>query len=183
MIPNPRELLINKETPWNDDGPSLPIEYARISRGNRLTLVLYDKAEPISTLWSIMLTNKLDVAKENLRIREGMNSTRQIGFVDLVRDQHSDFSDTKDIAAVTEWARSKSIDAVIWTGLKSNFESKLYEIYGGQRRPVNIENINWFLNKLSSKEFNNVKDYILSTPKSTITGLRMSIESVINNFD
>ena len=48
---------------WNGDGPSLPIEYRRISRDGRITLVLYPNAEEVKTLWAHADYEKLGETK------------------------------------------------------------------------------------------------------------------------
>lgn len=65
---DPRDLAITGE--WIFDGPMLPVEFARISGGKRITLVIKNGFEPVNTLYVISSLQDLDEAGENLRRRE-----------------------------------------------------------------------------------------------------------------
>lgn len=179
LIPNPRELAIQPNKNWFQDGPMLPIEYARISNGKRLTLVIHKGSKPVRTLWSLMTIADLKQAKENLRSREGMLSTKQIGFVDILNSLNDGFSDKEVVEAIKEWATLKELDAVIWTGLKSNFKDKITKLFGESGRELSIENVKWFFGKLSDEEYESAKNYVLSSPESTSTELRTEIEDLL----
>lgn len=179
LIPDPRDLAIKKDKKWNSDGPLLPIEFARISGNKRLTLVVNDGSNPIVTLWTEMKISNLEKAKENLRLREGMYSTKNIGFVDILEDKHSIFSNKEDIKNIKIWCKSKNFDAVIWTGLKGNFSEKIFKLFNVER-DYDIENIIWYFNQLNEDEYDSAKAYILDTPKSTKTDLRKDIEKIFS---
>jgi hypothetical protein len=49
LIWNPKDLPVED---WHGDGPALPVEFARISRGGRLTLVVADSAAQLPVLWT-----------------------------------------------------------------------------------------------------------------------------------
>jgi hypothetical protein len=66
------ELLLSSE--WQRDGPSLPIEFARVSQDGRLTLVIVPGFLPQKTLWALSGCKTMTDAKENLRKREGTKS-------------------------------------------------------------------------------------------------------------
>lgn len=53
------------------DGPSLPIEIARISGDGRLKLVIHQESAELQTYWALSKCETLDGAIENLREREG----------------------------------------------------------------------------------------------------------------
>ena len=179
LIPNPGELSIDVNKDWFADGPILPIEYARIS-GRRLTLVINEDSKPVQTLWAIMNYEDLNQAKENLRIQERMKSTRQIGYVDIASRSNDNFSNKEVLDTIGEWAKSKDLDAVIWTGLKPNFEEKISELFSEPARKLNIENIEWFFDQLTTEELDSAIDYIFETPNSTQTKLRSFIEEILN---
>src|SRR4051812_7206836 len=64
------------------DGPLLPVEFSRISGDGRLTLVIDEiGGEPCPTYTAVIGFNELGVAVENLRTREGMPSTKGVGFI------------------------------------------------------------------------------------------------------
>lgn len=55
---------------WKNDGPSLPVEFRRLSGKGRITLVLYPDAEDVQALWAHADFTKLGEAMENLCDRE-----------------------------------------------------------------------------------------------------------------
>ncbi len=59
------------KTRWRRDGPRLPIEFARISKDGRLTLVIHPASEDQTTYWAGSEFKTADHARQNLREREG----------------------------------------------------------------------------------------------------------------
>lgn len=64
---------------WSEDGPCLPVEFARQSRDGRITLVIVPGVRSVRSLWARMSVDRLEVAKEALRVREGNTAMRNIG--------------------------------------------------------------------------------------------------------
>ncbi len=64
---------------WFDDGPVLPIEFARESSGRRITLVIADVEYTVRSLWALMSVKTLEEAKSQLAEREGV-SEKKINF-------------------------------------------------------------------------------------------------------
>ena len=54
---------------WHRDGPHLPVEYARVSKGDRLTLVIHPGTQVQQTLWAIAVSEEINEVCENLRKR------------------------------------------------------------------------------------------------------------------
>jgi len=71
LIWDPQELEL-ADSAWHVDGPSLPIEFARVSgpdpntRLQRLTLVLHEGVQKVHTLWARSASNDFRQACENL---------------------------------------------------------------------------------------------------------------------
>lgn len=70
LVWNQRELPVRG--PWFVDGPFLPIEFARLSNDERITLVLVEDRPLVRSLWNVMDVAGLDDAREALRKREGI---------------------------------------------------------------------------------------------------------------
>ena len=104
LIWNPKELDANNE--WNNDGPFLPIEFARISNNGRLTLVIKEDLKTVQVLWTLMNSKELLKARSNLKEREGTTSINRIGFVNLIENtkcsRYNGISET-----IKEWAKEK----------------------------------------------------------------------------
>lgn len=112
---DPRELPIRRY--WFDDGPLLPLEFARQSQDGRITLVLLDGAPLVRSLWSIMDARNVDDAREDLRKREGIlqkNATKHVG--------SWPGGTTTPIDGIQDWAHERQLDAVVWTALPPHLE-------------------------------------------------------------
>jgi hypothetical protein len=101
---------------WKEDGPSLPIEFARVSSGPRLTLVLCKGAENLPTLWTISASKGIQEAIINLAKRETTN-IGNIGFLFIPDDIYRCNVVPDCLSIIRDWAEQKNLDAVIWTDL------------------------------------------------------------------
>ncbi|MGE0589862.1 MAG: hypothetical protein AB7O48_14895 [Cyclobacteriaceae bacterium] len=181
LVYDPRQLRINKSignNGWCEDGPRLPIEFARISHNKRLTLIVFPEADLINTYWAESLDTELMVAMENLRDREGMPTVDRIGFVDLISVTRSAFSSHDDLQRIESWAHEKSFDSVIWTGLKSNFRDQTEGLFN-ERRSFTLENIKWYVSNLNKAELERALTYVIDAPKATKTKYRNIIKGYI----
>lgn len=169
LIWDPRNLLVVGE--WFRDGPYIPIEFARISKDGRLTLVLFPRARKSQVLWAYMDTEDLNYAIENLRIRERTIS-QKIGFIDMKLGTYRCKVIPELIDRVKKWACKKKINAVIWTDLNSNFEKM-------KRTNFTPENIIKHLEKLSPFQKNKAEIYIRRTPLQIRTNIREIIEDIL----
>lgn len=166
LVWNPNGLKISGN--WLEDGPQLPIEFARISNGKRLTLVIYPKAREVRTLWAYAARENLYESICELAKREG-TSTRNIGFLSLSDEiKHSRFSDYI-LQNIRSWAQQKKIDAVIWTDLPSNFKKV-------RKRDITPSNIVEYLKSLNVSQSRDAEIYVRRAPKQIKTQLRSIIE-------
>ncbi len=162
----PRKLETDGE--WQPDGPRLPIEFARISGKNAdiLTLVLLKEVEPIQTYWIKSGKAQLDEARENLRICEGKKlDIGDMGY--LTRDGCGWFTPFTQIeSTLRDWLKGKpDLDAMIWTGLGSNFEKKL-------GRPFSVENsVAWLRDLNARNQHTKAEKYIRCAPQQTDTAV------------
>lgn len=166
LIWDPRLIPISGE--WFDDGPNLPIEFARESSDGRITLVITNVNYKVQTLWSLMTSNNIDDAKKSLAEREGItdkNIKYSIGFWDReTGDAHGLCSD--DIGV---WAEQLNIDSVVWTNLKYGFNGKRDVL------PKCSEIIE-HLNSLPDESKKVAEEYICKAPIQIATEYRKQIQ-------
>lgn len=177
LIWNPENLEIDKtkgENGWCDDGPELPIEFARISNNGRLTLVIVDKteAESIQTLYAISMYTELDHAVLNLAVREGCGKDK-IGSYD--RSDNKFVPDKfKCKEEIKNWMfENEDINAVIWTNLTRKFKNKIGLDW-------NEENVVNYLNYLPLEIKALAEEYIRKTPAPINTKMRQVIEKELD---
>ena len=105
---------------WKNDGPELPLEFCRISSPRkskeRVTLVLDESSKLCVTYWDLMAATDLKSARNNLRDREGT----------VTDDIHTFTRNQNPLSVVAKqieiWlADHPEVDAVVWTGLESNW--------------------------------------------------------------
>ena len=53
LLWQPKDLQFDKEIGWSANGPFLPIEFARISKDGRLTLVITENGTDVKTYFAI----------------------------------------------------------------------------------------------------------------------------------
>jgi len=155
---------------WFYDGPHLPIEFARISGGSRVTLVIKPNYPTVPTLYCVSSNKSLDTARENLRIREGTENIDNIGYIDFNSNTHfvrPNNSFVIDI--ITSWNRGKKFDAIIWSDFAPNFYNKL-------NIPLSTVSIVNFILNLRQSEKESAKQYIRNAPTQIQTRFRLEIE-------
>lgn len=168
LIWDQRELRTRGD--WSGDGPSLPIEYRRISRDGRITLVLYPKVEDVQTLWVDADYEKLGKAIENLRSREG-TVTKNIGYVSIQDGEYVCEAVPRILGTIIKWAREKGMDAVVWTDLPEN-PDKFRDETGME---LNEDNIIKYLKSLEGEALDKAKEYVQKAPLQIDTKLRRRI--------
>ena len=103
--------------PWREDGPTLPVEFARISSDDRLTLVVVPGYTSLSTvLWAPSTFDTMTEAVANLAERETGTSPDRIHGVGP--DGAHSTPDARIAATVSAWVTGRDdVDAAVWTGL------------------------------------------------------------------
>lgn len=148
---------------WQKGGPVLPIEFSRISSDGRLTLVIDEQNGVfVRTQCAQSGSANLREAIEDLRKREGSPSSR-IGVVSKTINNATTGFDT-----IKSWATTEKWDAVIWTGLPSNFEDK-------EHVPFTVENGLVYLSGLVGEKKDEARKYIHRAPEEVITPLRRAV--------
>ena len=148
---------------WQKGGPVLPIEFSRISSDGRLTLVIDEKnGVPVKTRYVESGSGTLGQAIEDLRKREG-TSKSMIGVVSQTINIPKSGSDT-----IKGWADEHKWDAMIWTGLPSNFEDI-------KNVPFTVENGLTYLRGLAGEKKGKAREYIDRAPEEVVTPLRREL--------
>jgi hypothetical protein len=167
-----RGLSVNGD--FKPIGPNLPVEFCRMSRDGRLTLVIDETVGANCLTYAAMSAfDNLIEAKENLRQREDMPSVKGIGFVDLISGQQSDRAKQRhpnSVKTIADWTRANGFEATIWTALANNFnDPKKAEV------PFSVEAAIRHLDGLDKLTFAKAIRYIRSAPPEIQTPGRTAV--------
>lgn len=168
LIWNPRSLPIHHQ--WFENGPLLPIEFARHSQDDRITLVLTPGAEPVRSLWTLLLVPDHETAKHKLAEREGIKTediAKYIGYWSSTGAYHGQCAEI-----IGQWALELGLDTVLWTNLPPKFQNE-------ERIPT-VEEIVAFLRMLSPTAQKRAEEYIRKTPRQINTAYRRIIEAELH---
>jgi len=164
LVWNPRELRIaGGRNAWNNDGPYLPVEFARQSQCDRVTLVLLRQGPLAQTLWAEMLDDDLEAARSSLALREGTPGNKPIG----VWPSQERYPHVETIAA---WAVTKGLEGVVWTALGPKFNKK------NGRIPTADEVVTYLRRLVEDRTSTCAEEYIRRTPPQVRTPYRTAIE-------
>ena len=169
LIWSPRGLKLAGQ--WQPDGPRLPVEFARVSQDERLTLVLYPGAELVQVLWAPSACSSLEEAVADLAAREG-TSRQRIGYLSFFNGLYRCEAAPEALEQIRSWAGSRSFDAVIWTDLPSNFSAKT-------NMPFSPDNAVTYLGALKKYSFEKAKEYLAKAPKQVSTPVRRQAEEIL----
>lgn len=106
---------------WFEDGPLLPVEFARHSSRDRVTLVLVSTLPVVQTLWCLLATHDLSVARDELAKREGVVKSRDRNTASW---SLTGSSDRPCADAIGGWAIQHQLDAVVWTSLRPKWKGQ-----------------------------------------------------------
>jgi hypothetical protein len=172
LIWNPGNLAVSSD--FRLDGPRLPIEFSRISGDGRLTLVIDETSGALCpTYTAVSGFRELGAAVENLRTREGMPSTKGVGFINPESGSQSNTSLQRHPTAVEQiraWSNTHGRPAVIWTALASNFHEP-----AKANKHFSVEAAIRYLETCDPKTLASALAYIHQTPPEIQTPLRTAI--------
>lgn len=155
---------------WQDDGPTLRLEFSRISgrkRKGALTLVIdSDNGTDCRVKYAQSRRCNPNDAICDLRSREGTILNR-VGYY-FVDSDESGVPEVPD--SIKTWARRKGIDVVVWTGLGSNFSDK-------EGLPFSVPKAISYLKKLPPAGRKAAAEYMKRAPKSVDTPLRRAMQA------
>lgn len=170
VVWRPVDLPFSESDPeWHDDGPKLPLEFSRISKDARLTLVL--DPDPACTILPTLHRKSsrscLMDAAADLRDREN-TVIKHIGFVTTDGKTSSLSKYPEQFNAddtVRAWlAKTKAYDAAVWTALPPNF--------GAQRKQFTNDAATDYLLALPEIVRTHAFDYIRKAPIQIATAFR-----------
>ena len=165
LIWDPRDLPIRRG--WFEDGPLVPVEFARQSQDGRITLVVVPSARPVRSLWALMDGEDLEAARTCLKQREGVRKREHIG------SWSRGDADPAFLQGLGEWALARNIDAVVWTALPPKFDEK------NGRLPTEEELIA-YLSELRGARRDAAERYVRRAPCQVDTAYRRRIEAELN---
>ena len=163
LVWDPRRLPIQQH--WLEDGPLIPLEFARQSKDDRITLVVENSAKPVRSLWAIMDIDEIDVACEALRLREGTNK-QNIGSWSVGDKLPS------SIVELDAWAGALKLDGVVWTALPPKFKNN-------DRTPSEEEVVK-YLSYLTGRQRKCAEEYVRRAPRQIDTVYRRRIEATLH---
>jgi hypothetical protein len=156
---------------WKKGGPTLPLEFTRITEIRPLTLVLDPTSGVACPTWfAISSRDNLFDAIEDLKSREDAPD-ECIGYVDVEKNRSSlqEYPQQINIEnIVRDWCNSNKIPAAIWTALPPNFTSLLGVDFSVDAA-VN------YLKDLPQKDQESALEYIRKTPDEISTPLRRRV--------
>ena len=148
------------DSPWHTDGPFLPVEYARVSKDGRLTLVIVSGVDLQKTLWAYSRYENLDDTRENLRVREG-TVTRHVEYWEEGVTRVSGPTGL----AISTWARKRGLRGVVWTALPPKDT-------GGLELAMPAEEALGYLSSLQGQVREAAREYVTKTPPQIDTKVR-----------
>lgn len=164
LIWEPKELDV--EPTWHTDGPMLPVEFARVSSRNRLTLVLRDNVPLQPTLWALSHKNTLLEAIKDLAKRE---ETPDSNIGRWPCQQTGGECKKRVLSIIAEWACHHTLDGVVWTALGPKKPSE------GKGVATDQELIEYLHGLVEHDKAAAAKEYVEKAPSQIQTPLRARI--------
>jgi hypothetical protein len=156
--------------PWEYDGPTLKLEFSRISdsRLGALTLVIdEDHGTPTCVAYCLSKRANLDDAVCDLRSRED-TTAEKIGRL-VVTPKVAVSTESEPESRILAWARQKRIDRVVWTALKTNFEEKT-------RKQFSVAAVVAYVKALDPGGKTKAAEYVWRAPTFVKTGVRSALQ-------
>ncbi len=178
LILEPDCLLIRGS--WERNGPELPVEFARISDDGRVTLVLQPGAKPITTYSVVADQETLELARENLRLREGPKRCKTrargewIASVDQVGTSRGRVEE-EELRSIRKWVRNKGYDAAVWTAIPPRLSHPKH----GSIHSLTVDGIVDYLRLVKPEVREMTRSYFRNVPLEVQTGLRHGIEQAM----
>jgi len=158
------------KTRWRADGPTLPIEFARISEDGRLTLVIHPGSPLQATYWALSELTDLTEARRNLMEREGCRSLARVPYV--TRDDASPEIPREVDKQLKHWLpKHNEFEAAIWTGLETNWDEKFHKGFSPEDAVRYLEKLD-AEQKRTKVAYERAKEYVTNAPPLIQTKVR-----------
>lgn len=167
LVWDPRSLPVSGD--WHPNGPMLPVEFARESSDQRITLVLCNEAAPVRTYWTLLAVEDLEAAVAVLADREGITRRVDTGIGRYMRGTDLPGADPAEIAI---WAEARDIDGVVWTSLP-------YGLKDSRGVMPKVAEVLEHLQRLEGKARDAAREYIEKAPSQIDTAYRRAIASTL----
>ena len=172
LIWDRRELAIAED--FRRCGPHLPVEFCRVSRDGRLTLVIDETFGASCITYSAMSAlGDLRAAIDNLRLCEGMPGPASVGFVDVASGRRGDRAMDRHpqaVATISAWAAAYGFDAAIWTALGRKFHEP-----ERAAEPFSVEAAIRYLETRDDATLRTALSYIRKAPQEVQTPVRAAV--------
>ena len=187
LIHDPRNLKLR--TQWFPTGPSLPVEFCRVTttcgrNPVRLTLALLPGAEPVRTYWAGLDYPDIETARRALADAEGTTGKQRLQKIGLWANDgrlegRLDFVNQ----SIAEWAASNDLAGAVWTDLPPNFPKPgggAYDEFEASLLDEAIAHFRRYEHDTTIDEswFAAAREYVEAAPKQTATRCRAALESV-----
>jgi hypothetical protein len=152
---------------WRYNGPSLKLEFSRVSssRLGALTLVIDNDHGVTNTVaWCLSKRKDPQDAIADLRCREG-TTLGNIKNLSLSQTLPEDGI----LRGIAAWAKDQGLDVVIWTALASNFAKEL-------KQPFSVQAAIAYLKRLPPAGKSKAAEYIWCAPDFIQTPLRNAVQ-------
>lgn len=147
---------------WREEGPNLPLEFARKSNDGRMTLVVCKQGTVCTTLWNTLSSSSLDEAREALAKREGLPNTANAAFW-----TSAGTSGHHGVELIEPWAKKLGLSGVVWTGLppKSPVTNRNHD-------HPSIDDVISHLRGLNGHSAKRAEEYVRRAPRQIATAYR-----------
>jgi len=165
LIWDPRDLP--REGIWQTGGPTLPIEFSRISNDCRLTLVIDPMhGVPVVTRYVQSPRACLDDAVVDLCKREG-TVKKWIGFLGIPGGTSCRVETLSPV--IRQWGEEHGFEGIVWTDLVPNFEEET-------GTPFSVEAAKDYLVHLPKSAADRARHYLNNAPAELDTPLRRALQ-------
>lgn len=162
------------KTRWRPNGPALPIEFARISRDERLTLVIHPDSPEVRSYWAVSEFGTLRDARENLRTRE---ATALKDIHSLTSAGRTQGNVPKVVSAeVTLWLKGReNVQAAVWTRLTTNWNERRGKQFCPEDAVEYLREMEATRDQ-SAATYERAREYVRNAPPQTQTPVRRMIQ-------